>query len=60
MILKRKNEKWYDVLVAVSICGLEQAEAAEYLKISVEILRARLYRARRFIKRHYEEEYRKL
>ena len=58
--LKRKNEKWYDVLVAVSICGLEQAEAAEYLKISVEILRARLYRARRFIKRYYEEEYRKL
>ena len=38
----------------------EQAKAAEYLKISVEILRARLYRARRFIKRYYEEEYRKL
>ena len=29
-------------------------------KRQVEILRARLYRARRFIKRYYEEEYRKL
>ena len=58
--LRQKNETWYQVIEAVCICGMEQEEAAASLGISVQVLRARLFRARKFIRQEYLKEYKDL
>lgn len=58
--LRQKNETWYQVIEAVSICEMEQEEAAASLGISVQVLRARLFRARKFIRQEYLKEYKDL
>ena len=45
--LRKKNESWYQIVWAVCVEELSQEEAAERLGISPEILRAKLYRARK-------------
>ena len=58
--LRQKNETWYQVIDAVCICEMEQEEAAASLGISVQVLRARLFRARKFIRQEYLKEYKDL
>ena len=58
--LRQKNETWYQVIEAVCICEMEQEEAAASLGISVQVLRARLFRARKFIRQEYLKEYKDL
>lgn len=58
--LRQKNETWYQVIEAVCICEMEQEEAAAFLGISVQVLRARLFRARKFIRQEYLKEYKDL
>lgn len=55
--LKEKNETWYDVIEAVCVMEMRQEEAAEYLQISPQVVRARLYRARKYIRAEFEAEY---
>lgn len=54
------RKEWYDIVEAVCIMGMSHEEAAKYLQISPEILRARLFRARRYIRKHFGEEYKNL
>lgn len=55
--LRRKNESWYEIIEAVGLLEMTQEEAAEHLGISPQVLRAKLYRARKFIRKKYGEEY---
>lgn len=55
--LKRKNESWYQIIEAVAIMQMTHEEAAEYLNISTQVLCAKLYRARKYIRRKFGEEY---
>lgn len=58
--LKNENEKWYEAVDAVCVMGMQQSDAAEHLNLSVQALRARLSRARKYVRRKFLEEYRKL
>ena len=55
--LKEKNESWYRIIEAVGIFEMSQEEAAEYLGMSVQVLRAKLYRARKYIRKKYGDRY---
>lgn len=54
------NEHWYEVLILHCVEGLTYAEAAEKLNISESVLRARLCRARAYIRKQFGEEYQEL
>ena len=56
--VKAVNPQWYDVLFMNCIEGLSYAEMAERLGVSETVLRARLYRARLFIKEKFGDEFR--
>ena len=58
--LKEKNESWFRIMEAVGILEMSQEEAAEYLGISLQVLRAKLYRARKFIRKKYGGKYREI
>ena len=51
------NEQWFEVLVMYCLEGLSYAEAAKRLHISESVLRARMYRARTYIKEKFGQEY---
>ena len=55
--LKAKNESWYQIIEAVAIMQMTNEEAAEYLHMSPQVLYAKLYRARKYIRRKFGEEY---
>lgn len=55
--VREVNEQWFEVLVMHCIDGLSYAEMAEKLGISEPVLRARMYRARTFIKERFKEEF---
>ncbi len=52
--------KWYDAVTQVYCFGKSQQEAAKQLGIAVEVLNSRLYRARQWIRKNYEKEYREV
>lgn len=54
------NKTWYEVIVAICIEELTHEEAAKQLGCSDQVLRARLYRARKYIRKKYGKEYRDL
>lgn len=56
--VKAANEQWFEVLFMSCVEGLPYAEIAERLKVSESVLRARLYRARLFIKEKFGDEFR--
>lgn len=58
--LKKKNESWYQIIEAVAILQMTNEEAAEYLHMSTQVLCAKLYRARKYIRRKFGEEYENL
>lgn len=51
------NEQWYEVLMMCCVDGLSYAEAAKKLNIPESVLRARMYRARLYIKEKFGDEY---
>lgn len=55
--VRKKNESWYQIIQAVCLEELTQEEAAERLGISQEVLRAKLYRARKYIRRKFKDKY---
>ena len=58
--LREENESWYDILNLVYCMGKSREEVAEELGMTVQVLYSKLYRAKQWIKRHFEEEYKKL
>lgn len=58
--VREVNEKWYEVLVMNCIDGMTYSEMAEELGMSVDALRARVYRARTYVRERYGEEYQDL
>lgn len=55
--LRRKNKSWYEIVEMISVLEMSQEEAAEYLGISPEVLRAKLYRARKYIRKKFGNNY---
>lgn len=50
------NERWYEAMTMVYCMGKKQKDVAKELGISIEVLNSVLYRARKWVKNHYEEE----
>ena len=57
--VKAMNEDWYNIIVLVCMEGMSQEKAAEQLGFSYSVLRAKLYRARKYIRKKYGDEYSK-
>lgn len=55
--LRTVNVNWYEVIDHVCVRGESCEEAAEQLGISAAVLRARLHRARNYIREKYEDPY---
>lgn len=55
--LKEENELWYEVVDYICIREMSCDEAAKHLGISPTMLRARLYRARCFLRKKYGKDY---
>lgn len=51
------NEQWFEVLMMHCVEGLSYAETAKRLKISEDVLRARMYRARVYVRERFGKEY---
>lgn len=58
--VREVSVQWYDVLVVHCVEELPHAEAARRLQISETVFRARLSRARAYIRKNFGEEYKKL
>lgn len=55
-----KNPRWYDAVSITYVLGKPQKEVAESMEISLEVLHSTLYRAKQWIRKHYEEEFHQL
>ncbi|MGN0275611.1 MAG: RNA polymerase sigma factor [Hominisplanchenecus sp.] len=55
--LYERRKEWYDVIVDVCILEMSYEEAAKHLGVTMEVLRARLFRARKYIRKKYGKEY---
>ncbi len=55
--VRKVNEQWYEILMLSCVEQCTHEETAQRLGISVVVLRARLYRARTYVRKHYRTEY---
>lgn len=55
--LREKNKEWYEVVMAICVNDMSQREAAEYLRMTPQVLNAKLYRAKQYIRRKYQKEF---
>lgn len=55
--VRKVNEQWYEILMLSCIEQCTHEETAQRLGISVVVLRARLHRARAYVRKHYGAEY---
>ncbi|MCD7716733.1 MAG: sigma-70 family RNA polymerase sigma factor [Lachnospiraceae bacterium] len=55
--VRAHNAQWYEAMILCFVEGMSYAEAAERLNISVTLLRARISRARAYIKKYFWDEY---
>ena len=55
--VKSVNEQWFEVLILHCLEGLPYSEISEKLHVPETVLRARMYRARLFIKERFGDEY---
>ncbi len=58
--LYEKNVDWYNVIILVYYLDKSAEEAAEELGISRDVLYSRLYRAKKWIRKNYAEEYKEI
>lgn len=54
------KREWHDIIEAVCIFEMSYEEAAKRLGMKTETLRAKLFRARKYIRKKFGEEYEKL
>lgn len=55
--LYEKNPRWYDAITITYVLEKPQKEVAENMGITLEVLHSMLYRARKWIKENYKDEY---
>lgn len=55
--LYRVNERWYDAIMITYLLEKPQKEVAEIMGVSLEVLHSMLYRAKKWIRRNFEEEF---
>ena len=55
--LYRTNPRWYDAITITYFLEKPQREVAEVMGVSLEVLHSLLYRAKQWIRKHYEEQY---
>lgn len=55
--LEAENRLWYEVVDCIYIREMSHEETAKLLRISPTALRARLYRAKRFLQARYRDDY---
>ena len=58
--LQQENESWYDILHLIYCMGKSHEQAAQELGITLQVLYSKLYRAKRWIRKHFESEYQDL
>lgn len=59
-VLQEENESWYNILTLVYGLGKKQEDVAYELGLTLEVLHSKIYRAKRWIRKRYENEYRRL
>ena len=55
--LYRINERWYEAVTMTYCLGKSQSEVAEIMGVSVEVLHSMLYRAKKWIRKNYEDQF---
>lgn len=55
--LWEENESWYDILNLIYCLEKSHDEAAKELGISRDVLYSKLYRAKRWIRKHFEDDF---
>ena len=55
-----ENEMWYHVLKSIYCLGMSHEDTAKLLGISKSVLYSKLYRAKKWIAKHYKEKYEEL
>jgi len=55
--LKVTNKSWYQVVEAICILEMTHEEAANHLRLEPQVIRSKLYRARKYIRNKYTEAY---
>ena len=58
--LYEKNSRWYEAVTVSYTLDKPQKEVADKMGISVDTLYSTLYRAKQWIKKHYEEQFHQL
>lgn len=54
--LYETNERWYEAVMLVYCRGMKQADAADRMGISLEVLHSVLYRARKWVREHIKPD----
>lgn len=55
--IRAVNELWFETLMVCCVEGQSYEEASVTLNVPVDVLRARLYRARAYIRKQFGDEY---
>lgn len=51
------NSRWYDAITITYLLGKPQKEVADIMNVKIEVLHTMLYRAKKWIKKKYEEQF---
>ena len=57
MALYEKNKRWYEAILEVLYLGKSLEEVSEALGVSREVISSRIYRAKKWLKKQFKEEY---
>ena len=55
--LRKKNQEWYEIVMAICVYGRRLGDAAKHLQMTPQVLSAKLYRAKKYIRDKYQREY---
>jgi len=55
--LRKKNQEWYEIVMAICVYGMRLGDAAKHLQMTPQVLSAKLYRAKKYIRDKYQREY---
>lgn len=55
--LQERNQSWYEVVMDICVNEMSQREAAEHLGLTQQVLNAKLYRAKQYIRQKYQNDY---
>jgi RNA polymerase sigma-70 factor (ECF subfamily) len=55
--MAEENESWYNIITLIYCLGKTHEEVAEELDMTMQVLYSKFYRARRWIRKNYENEF---